>query len=92
MELCQGRVRWGLGKGCAPEGSGHGAAPQGSGQGSELREHRDTTVCSLGSPMWSQELDSVILLGLFQPWPGCASSCCFLPRSATTGTKATTRP
>jgi len=24
MELCQGRVRWGLGKGSAPEDGGHG--------------------------------------------------------------------
>jgi len=24
MELCQGRVRWGLGKGSAPESGGHG--------------------------------------------------------------------
>ena len=24
MELCQGRARWGLGKGSAPEGSEHG--------------------------------------------------------------------
>ena len=35
MELCQGMVRWGLGKGSAPEGGGHGTD---SGHGLEVPE------------------------------------------------------
>ena len=41
MELCQGRVRWGSGKGRAPEGAGHGAGCQGSRHSPELPELRE---------------------------------------------------
>ena len=37
MELCQGMVRWGLGKGSAPEGGGHGTD---SGHGLEVLEFK----------------------------------------------------
>lgn len=38
MELCQGRGRWGLGKGSAKEGGGHGLELL------ELKEHWDNNL------------------------------------------------
>ena len=49
--------------------------PQGSGHGPELlefKEHLDMTlkhwVCILGGPVWSQGLDSVVVVGPLQLW------------------------
>ena len=62
MDLCQGRVRWGLGKGSAPEHGGHVLKLL------KFKEHLDTTlrqkICILGSAVWSQRLGSMILMGL----------------------------
>jgi len=71
-ELCQGRVRWGSGKGHAPEGAGHGTGCQGSGHGPELpelRERWDTAlshrVCA-GVLLCEAGLDLVIHVACFQ--------------------------
>ena len=62
------------GKGSSPGGGwALEQAPQGSGHGPKLLEfkkHLDNalshTVRFFGGPVWSQELDSMILMGLFQ--------------------------
>ena len=68
MELRQGRGRWGLGTGSAPEWSSMEQPPQGSDRGSKLPEFKkwlDNTlshkVCILDDPVRSQELDSMIM-------------------------------
>ncbi len=52
MDLCQGRVRWGLGKGSAPEHGGHVLKLL------KFKEHLDSTLrlrfLILGGAMWSQ--------------------------------------
>jgi len=73
MELCQGSVRWGLENDFllrgwlrteqAPQGCGHSTKPAEVQELSNTLRHR---VRILGSLMWSQELDSVILVGPFQ--------------------------
>ena len=74
MELCQGRVRRGLGRGSSPEGGGHGTSCPGQWAQPrvlEFREHLDSTVRHwvrlLRGPVWSQELDSMIIVGPFLP-------------------------
>ena len=62
------------GKGSSPGGGwALEQAPQGSGHGPKLLEFKKRldnalshTVWFLGGPVWSQELDSMILMGLFQ--------------------------
>jgi len=71
MELCQGRGSWGLGTGSAPEHGGCGTGCPGHGPKLlEFKECLDNTlrhrVWILDGPVWSQELDSVFLVGLFQ--------------------------
>ena len=55
MELCQGRGRWGLGKGSAPERGGHGPKLL------VLREHLGNAltfwVLVLGDAVWNRKLD-----------------------------------
>ena len=62
MELCQGRARWGLGKGSAPVGSGHDPKM------TELREHLGNALRHRGWVLVvrSKELDSVIPVDPFQ--------------------------
>jgi len=74
MELCQGRGSWGLGTGAAPQGGGHGTGCPGQWarpQVPEFNEHLGKAfryrVWILGGPLWSQELDSMILVSPFQP-------------------------
>ena len=66
MELCQGRGSWGLGTSSAPEDGGHGTGCSGAlPQVPEFKECSDSTlrhrVWILGGPVWSQELDSMLL-------------------------------
>lgn len=61
MELCQRRVSWGLQRGSAPEGGGH------SPKLLQLRECLNSTLRALlGNAVWSQGLDSMVLVGPFQ--------------------------
>jgi len=62
-----------LGNGSSPDGGGHGTGPRGSGcspKFQEFKEHLDSTlrhrVWILGGPMWSQELNSAMLVDPFQ--------------------------
>jgi len=62
-----------LGNGSSPDGGGHGTGPRGSGYSpkfQEFKEHLDSTlrhrVWILGGPMWSQELNSAMLVDPFQ--------------------------
>ena len=72
MELCQGSGSWGQGQGLHQRAVGMEWAAQGCGHSTELLEFKgslDTAsrhkVRILGD-VWSQELDSVILMGTFQ--------------------------
>ena len=69
MELCQGRGSWGLVMGSASQG-GQGMEQAAQGSGCTLQEFMDNTmrhrVWILGGPVWSQELESVVLVGPFQ--------------------------
>ena len=72
MELCQGRVRWGLGTGSALEDSKYGTGRPGQWaqpQVLEFRECLDNTlshrVWIVAGAVWSQGLDAVIHVGPF---------------------------
>ena len=64
MGLHDGRGRWGLGTGSAPEGGGHGHKLL------EFRKCLDGVlrhrIRILGVAVWIQELDSMILMGPIQ--------------------------
>jgi len=70
-ELCQGKVRWGWGKGSSPEGDQALAqTPQGSSHSPRLmqfKKHLDSTFrhwpSILGRHVWSQDLDLMVLVG-----------------------------
>jgi len=69
VELCQGRGSWELGKESAPEGGGHGTGCPGQRarpQAIRVQKASGHRVWILGDAVWSQEVDSVILVGLFQ--------------------------
>jgi len=57
MELCQGRIRWGLRKGSSPEGGGHGPSASVQGALGECPQR----VWILGGAVWSHKLGLVIL-------------------------------
>jgi len=64
MSWWQRRVRWVLGKGYSPESGGDlEQVPQGSGHSPRLS---DIGFGFLSSPVWSEELDSVIHVSPFQ--------------------------
>jgi len=70
-----GEGQWRSGTGSAPEGGGHGTGCPGQWAWPRVPEFREFTedldsafrhgVGILGGPVWSQELDSVILQGSF---------------------------
>lgn len=64
--LCQGRVRWELGRCWGPQGSGHNPKLP------ELKKHLDTALRHsnwiLGGPVRSLELHLMLLMGPFQLW------------------------
>jgi len=74
LRLPQGRVRLGVRERfCTQRWLGTELAPQGSDHSTELLEFRERLGCTLrhtawfwGDPVWSQGLDSMVLVGPFQ--------------------------
>lgn len=73
MEMCQGRVRWGLQKGSAPDGSGHGTgfSQQVNGHGTkpaEFKKHLETSLRKrLKASKVKVVFSSVFLVGDWKP-------------------------